>query len=129
MALYYFPRANKVFHYPTFVRNVERKIAERGFGDDIRGLIRLGTDLDWQIACGEVLAYFAFLGELDERDLLFLDVAKHLLHKPYPGAREGLILGIEHPLAWLMEGLPISTEARAMTQEEMRPYMPTQADA
>lgn len=128
MVLYYFLRANKVFHYPTFVSNVERKIAERGFGDDVRGLIRLGTELDWKIACGQVLAYFAFLGELDERDLLFLDVAKYLLHKPYPGAREGLFLGIEHPLAWLMEGLPISAEARAMTQEEMRPYMPTKAE-
>jgi len=128
MVLYYFLRANKVFHYPTFVSNVKRKMAERGFGDDIRGLIRLGTELDWQIACGQVLDYFAFLGELDERDLLFLDVAKYLLHKPYPGAREGLIVGIEHPLAWLMEGLPISAEARAVTQEDMRPYLPAKVE-
>jgi predicted nucleotidyltransferase component of viral defense system len=128
MVLYYFLRANKVFHYPTFVRNVERKVAERGFGDDIRGLIRLGGELDWPAACGHVLDYFAFLGELDERDLLFLDLAKYLLHKPYPGAREGLILDIEHPLAWLMEGLPTSAEARAVTQEDMRPYLPANAE-
>jgi len=55
-------------------------------------------------------------------------MAKYLLHKPYPGAREQLICGIEYPLAWLTEGLPISAEARAMTQEEMRPYMPTKAE-
>jgi len=126
MVLYYFLRANKVFHYPTFVSNVERKIAERGFSDDIRGLIRLGSDLDWQEACSHVLDFLSFLGELDERDVLFLDMAKYLLHKPYPGTREEQILGIVHPLAWLMEGLPISDEARAVTQEEMRPYLPAQ---
>jgi hypothetical protein len=124
MVLYYFLRANKVFHYPTFVSNVERKMAERGFSDDVRGLIRLGSMLDWQAACSHVLDYFTFLGEMDERDLLFLDMAKYLLRKPYPGAREELILGIEHPLAWLTEGLPISDEARAVTQEDMRPYQP-----
>jgi predicted nucleotidyltransferase component of viral defense system len=122
MVLYHFLRANKVFHYPTFVRNVERKMAERGFSDDVRGLIRLGGELDWQTACGQVLDYFAFLGDLDDRDLFFLDVAKYLLHKPYPAAREGMILGIGHPLAWLLEGLPISAEAAAATQEDMKPY-------
>jgi predicted nucleotidyltransferase component of viral defense system len=126
MVLYYFLRANKVFHYPTFIGNVERKMAERGFGDDIRGLIRPGSELDWKAACSHVLDYFTFLCELDERDLLFLDMAEYLLRKPYPGAREELILGIEHPLAWLMEGLPISDEARAVTQEDMRPYQPAQ---
>jgi len=128
MVLYYFLRANKVFHYPTFVSNVERKIAERGFGDDIRGLIRLGSELDWPAACSRVLDYFSFLGELDERDQLFLDMAKYLLNKPYPGAREELIRGIEHPLAWLMEGLPISDEARAVTKDEMRPYQPAKGE-
>jgi predicted nucleotidyltransferase component of viral defense system len=122
MVLYYFLRANKVFHYPTFVRNVVRKMAERGFSDDVRGLIRLGGELDWQTACSQVLDYFAFLGDLDDRDLLFLDMAKYLLRKPYPAARQGMILGIDHPLAWLMEGLPISTEAAAATQEDMKPY-------
>lgn len=122
MVLHYFLRANKVFHYPTFVRNVVRKIAERGFSDDVRGLIRLGGELDWRTACGQVLDYFAFLGELDDRDLLFLEMAKRLLHKPYPAARQGIILGIEHPLARLMEGLPISAEAAAATQEDMKPY-------
>jgi len=117
----------KVFHYPTFARNVERKIAERGFGDDIRALIRLGSELDWQAACAQVLDYCAFLGELDERDLLFLDMTKYLLHKPYPAAHQAMILGIEHPLAWLMEGLPISAEARSVTQEDMRPYLHAKA--
>jgi len=124
MVLYYFYRANKVFHYPTFVSNVERKIAERGFGDDIRGLIRRGSTLDWPAACEQVLNHYAFLGELDDRDFLFLDLAKYLLHKPYPKASEKAIRGIERPLAWLMEGLPISTEAAAMTQEDIRIHLP-----
>jgi predicted nucleotidyltransferase component of viral defense system len=122
MVLYYFYRAYKVFHYPTFVSNVELKIAERGFRDDVRALIRHGTELDWESACQQVLARFEFLGDLDDRDRLFLDLAKVLLGKPYPKAKETFLNGIEHPLAWLMEGLPISAEARAMTQEDVQPY-------
>jgi len=124
MVLYYFYRANKVFHYPTFVRNVELKIAERGFRDDVRSLIRHGVELDWETACQQVLAHFEFLGDLDDRDQLFLDLAKILLGKPYPKVKEAFLHGIEHPLAWLMEGLPISAEARAMTQSDIRPYRP-----
>lgn len=124
MVLYYFYRASKVFHYPTFVSNVERKVAERGFRDDVRALIRHGTELDWKTACQQVLARFAFLGDLDDRDQLFLDLAKFLLGKPYPRAKEALLHGIEHPLAWLMEGLPLSAEADAMTQEDIKPYRP-----
>lgn len=124
MVLYYFYRAYKVFHYPTFVSNVELKIAERGFRNDVRSLIRHGTELDWEIACQQVLARFEFLGDLDDRDMLFLDLAKVLLGKPYPKAREAILHGIEHPLAWLMEGLPISAEARAMTQEDILLHQP-----
>ena len=124
MVLYYFCRANKVFHYPTFVSNVELKIAERGFRDDVHSLIRHGTDLAWETACQQVLAHFEFLGDLDDRDRLFLDLAKLLLGKPYPEAKEAFLHGIEHPLAWLMEGLPISAEAQSMTQEDIKPYRP-----
>ena len=123
MVLYYFYRANKVFHYPTFVGNVERKMAERGFRDDVQGLIRRGSALDWQAACEQVLNYFAFLSELDDRDRLFLNLVKYLLHKPYQRASEEGIRGIERPLAWLMEGLPISAEAAAMTQKDIRLHM------
>jgi predicted nucleotidyltransferase component of viral defense system len=84
MVLYYYYRAYKVFHYPTFVSNVELKMAERGFRDDVRALIRHGTELDWETACQQVLARFEFLGDLDDRDQLFLDLAKFLLGKPYP---------------------------------------------
>lgn len=128
MVLYYFYRANKIFHYPTFVNNIERKTTERGFADDVRGLIRRGSELDWQAACEQVLNHFAFLGELDDRDRLFLDLVKYLLHRPYPKASQEVIEGIEYPLAWLMEGLSISTEAAAMTQEDIELYLPGVAE-
>jgi hypothetical protein len=124
MVLYYFYRANKVFHYPTFVNNVECKLAERGFRDDVRSLIRHGIELDWEATCQQVLAHFAFLGDLDDRDQIFLDLAKLLLGKPYPRAREAMLRGIERPLAWLMEGLPISPEAQAITQEDIELHLP-----
>jgi hypothetical protein len=70
------------------------------------------------------LARFEFLGELDDRDRLFLDLAKVLLGKPYPKAKESFLHGVEYPIAWLMEGLPISAEARAVTQEDIKPFRP-----
>jgi len=128
VVLYYFYRANKVFHYPSFVRNIEHKVAERGFRDDVRALIHHGAELDWETACQQVLARFEFLGDLDDRDEGFLDLVKFLLGKPYPKAREAFLQQIERPLAWLMEGLPISTEAEAMTREDIKAYRPD-ADA
>ena len=124
MVLYYYYRANKVFHYPTFVNNIELKIAERGFRDDVQGLIRRGRTLDWPAACNQVLSKLTVLGELDDRDLLFLDLAKHLLQKPYPKASEEAFTRIEYPLAWLMEGLPISPEAAAVTQDDIKIHLP-----
>ncbi|HSJ52761.1 MAG TPA: nucleotidyl transferase AbiEii/AbiGii toxin family protein [Anaerolineae bacterium] len=128
MVLYYFYRANKVFSYPAFVANVERKVCLGGFRDDARGLIRHGTELDWEMACHQVLSFLTFLAELDDRDELFLDLAKALLGKPYPKARATTLAGIEHPLAWLMEGLPISGEAQGLTQEDIKLHVPGQGD-
>ena len=71
-----------------------------------------------------MLARFKFLGDLDERDQLFLDLEKFLLGKPYSKAKEAFLCGIGYPSAWLMEGLPISAEAQVMTQEDIQPYRP-----
>jgi hypothetical protein len=124
MVLYDFYRAYKALHYPTYLSNVERKIAECGFRDDVRGLMRHGTELDWETACRQALARFEFLGDLDDRAPLFLDLVKSPLGKPYPKAREETLHEIEHPLAWLMEALPISAEARTMTQEDSQLHQP-----
>jgi len=63
------------------------------------------------------------LEELDDRDHLFLDLVKYLLHKPYSKSSEKMIKAIEYPLAWLMEGLPISDEAMSMNQEDIRIFL------
>jgi hypothetical protein len=57
---------------------------------------------------------------LDERDHLFLDLARYLLGRPIAEARIPAVRAIEHPLAWLMEGVPISPEAAIMRQEDIR---------
>lgn len=124
MVLYYFYRAYQIFHYSTFVANVEQKIAKRSFRDDVRGLIRTGTSLDWPAACERVLDYYVFLDEMDDRDWLFMDLAKSLLRKPSPDASVEIIQDVEHPLAWLMEGVPISKEAAGKTVEDIQVHLP-----
>ena len=84
----------------------------------------LRTSLNWSAACERVLDYYVFLGDLDDRDRVFLDLGKCLLHKPYPEARSEILKGIEHPLAWLMEGLPISEAAAAKTKEDIQIHLP-----
>jgi predicted nucleotidyltransferase component of viral defense system len=124
MVLYYFYRANQIFHYPTFVANVEQKIAKGSFRDDVRGLIRTGGSLDWPAACQRVLDYYAFLDDLDDRDHLFLDLAKVLLRKPHPKASVEIVRDVKYPLAWLMEGLPISEQAAVKTVEDIQVHLP-----
>lgn len=111
LTLYYFYHARMIFDFPTFQANLEEKLRRRGFADDVRSLIRSGERFDWETASRVVLQRFGFLGELDERDRQFLDLARLLLGKPLAEERKAAVTHIERPLAWLMDGLPISQEA------------------
>lgn len=120
LALYYFYHAKMIFHYPTFRTNVAEKLRYRGFADDVRGLIRTHQQFDWQQASQAVLERFAFLGDLDERDSRFLDLARHLLERPGSEHAAEALAQIEHPIAWLMAGIPITPEAAALRTDDIR---------
>jgi len=115
-----FYRAKKIFHYPTFVTNVEQKMANRSFTDDVRGLIRTGTSLDWSAACERVFDYYVFLDDLDDRDRRFLDLTKDLLRKPYPEATVELIKDLQHPLTPITPTQPIP-----VIPVDLTPVIPT----
>ncbi len=120
LTLYYFYHARMIFDYATFRANLEEKLRRRAFADDVRGLIRSGEGFDWQQASQAVLERFAFLGELDAHDLEFLDLARVLLNKPIPEQRRQATAHIQYPLARLMQGLAISTEAAQMSREDIQ---------
>jgi predicted nucleotidyltransferase component of viral defense system len=120
LTLYYFYHAKMIFHYPTFRANVAEKLRYRGFADDVRGLIRTNQQFDWQQASQAVLERFAFLGDLDERDSQFLDLARHLLDRPGSEHAAEALAQIEHPIAWLMADIPISPEAAALRMDDIR---------
>jgi predicted nucleotidyltransferase component of viral defense system len=123
LTLYYFYHAKMVFHNPTFRASVEEKLRYRGFADDVRGLIRTGQQFDWQQAGQAVLDRFAFLGDLDERDSQFLDLARVLLGRPVPEHETEALEQIEHPIAWLMEGVSITPEAAAWRTDDIRLFV------
>ncbi len=123
LTLYYFYHAKMMFHYPTFLANVEEKLRHHGFGDDVRGLIRVGQEFDWSEACRAVIDRFAFLGALEDRDIHFLDLARVLLHKPVSDATIETLAEIEYPIAWLMKGIPISEEAAALRRDDIQVYL------
>ncbi|HSN74070.1 MAG TPA: nucleotidyl transferase AbiEii/AbiGii toxin family protein [Anaerolineae bacterium] len=124
LTLYYYYYARMIFDYLTFRANLEEKLRRRAFADDVRGLIRSGEGFDWQQASQAVLERFAFLGELDARDLEFLDLARVLLNKPIPEQRQQVIAHVQYPLAWLMQGLAISTEAAQLSREDIQVHQP-----
>ena len=120
LTLYYFYHARMIFHYAAFRANVEEKLRRRGFADDVRGLIRADQQFDWQEASRLVLERFVFLEDLDERDRGFLHLARHLLGGSVSEHEAETLAQIEHPIAWLMEGSPITSEAAAMRQDDIR---------
>lgn len=124
LTLYYFFHARVIFDYATFQANLEEKLRRRAFADDVRGLIRSGEGFDWQQASQAVLERFAFLGDLDARDLEFLDLARVLLNKPISEQRRQATAHVQHPLAWLMQGLAISTEAAQTSREDIQVHQP-----
>ena len=64
------------------------------------------------------------MGHLDDGDRQALDLARYLLGKPVSTARLAKIQEVEHSLAWLIEGIPISPEAEALRQEDIRLFTP-----
>jgi hypothetical protein len=109
-----------VFHDPTFRANVEEKLRHRGLADDVRGLIHTDQPFDWQQASQAVLDRFAFLGDLDERDRQFLDLARVLLGRPDSEHETEALEQIEHPIAWLMAGVSITPKAAALRADDIR---------
>ena len=126
LTLYYFYHARMIFSYPSFLANLHEKIKLHAFADDVRGLIRVGQGFDWDRACRMVIDRFAFLDNLDERDREFLDLARLMLGKPVSESGQGLARHIEHPLAWLMEGVTISAEAASLRQDDIRLFTPAE---
>ncbi len=124
LTLYYFYHARMIFDYLTFQANLEEKLRRRGFSDDVRSLIRSGERFDWEMASRAVLERFAFLSDLDARDLEFLDLARVLLNKPIPEQRRQAIAHVQYPLAWLMHGLAISTEAAQLSTDDIQVHQP-----
>jgi predicted nucleotidyltransferase component of viral defense system len=120
LTLYYFYHARMIFHYPTFRANVEEKLRRRGFADDVRGLIRIDQPFNWQQASQTVLDRFAFLADLDERDRGFVRLARYLLGMTISEHEAETLAQIDHPIAWLMEGYSITTEAADLRQDDIR---------
>ena len=122
LTLYYFYHARMIFHYTNFRAKVEEKLNHRGFADDVRGLIRVDQQFNWQKASQAVLDRFTFLADLDERDREFLTLARYLLGGHISERETEKLAHIEHPIARLMENCAITAEAAALRQEDIRVF-------
>ena len=69
------------------------------------------------------IEFLVVVGELNDLDSLFLDMAKYLVGKPYPKVREEVLQTIIHPVAWLIKGISTSMDAQVMTQEDIKLHL------
>ncbi|MCS4541421.1 MAG: nucleotidyl transferase AbiEii/AbiGii toxin family protein [Euryarchaeota archaeon] len=122
LVLYYFYRTRKIFNPKIFFKNIESKFIYRKFVDDVFGFIRTDSGFSLTKAIEEVISYYSFLAELDERDKNFLSLARSLLKKSVAKEKLRIIREIKYPLAYLFDGIEISDFSRKATVEDIKVF-------
>lgn len=122
MFLYYFYRSRKVFNPKLYFKNVWEKYRSGRYVDDVSGFIRPSTSFELGGAAEKVVSHYSFLGDLDERDLRFLILARYLLGWQVPKASLPTIQKMKLPLKELFGDMKISEEASRLTIENIKHY-------
>lgn len=121
LVLYYFYRTRKIFNPKIFFKNIESKFRSKKFVDDVSGFVI--TEFSLTKAIEEVIPYYSFLRELDDRDENFLSLARFLLKKAVAKEKLKIIRRIKHPLAYLFSGIEISEFARKAIVEDIKVFL------
>lgn len=121
LVYYYFFRAGKIFSWKGLRANLEGKLVDKRFGDDIKPFLRPDVSFDAPAAIREFLDAFAHFGEPDAQDEEFLALAKGLIGRTTSARKLAKTAHVVHPLKALMHPISITAEALAMTVEDIRP--------
>jgi predicted nucleotidyltransferase component of viral defense system len=122
MVLYYFYRSGLVFHPKTFFNNLDAKFADFHYATDLQPYLRTDESFDWPTACQQIRQHLSFLEDLDERDMEFLLLARHLLKDGDMPTEWFVPEDAEKPLLWLFNDIEISETARNITLNDIVVY-------
>lgn len=120
MTYFYFYLSGKVFNWNVLKANLEEKLQDRRFGEDIKVFLRRDISFDPVQAGRRFLERFSFLGEPDSSDEKFLALAKVLVGRTKSPKKIARGLASTHPVKELMGSIPITSEAAALTVRDLQ---------
>ena len=120
--LYYFYRSKKVFNPKVYFRNLSEKYESERYVDDVSKFVKPSVQFSLKAVTTQVMSYYSFLEELDERDEDFLALARLLLGGQIAKKRLPVIKQIKYPLKHLFKNLQISQVAKEITTDQIKIY-------
>lgn len=120
MAYYYFYRSGRILNWDVVKANLEEKIGDKKLGEDIKPFLRPDVEFSAPEAMRRIIADLEFLGQPDERDTEFLALAKGLVGRTTSPKKLAKTSHVVHPIKTLMDPIPITPEAAAMTVDDIR---------
>jgi len=120
MFLYYFYRSRKVFNPKVHYGNLSKRYSSEKYVDDVSTFIKPTVTFSLKEAAQQVISYYSFLKELDDRDKDFLALAGLLLGRKVAKKSLAKVKKVQKPLKHLFKDLQISPEAREISKDEIR---------
>lgn len=120
LLLYYLYRERIIFEPAKFFKSIKKKFKAKDYVDDLSYYIRNVETFSMPRYIKRVLAFCSCLKELDERDLDFIILARHLLGQKIAKENIERMQSIEYPLRELFGKIKISSEARNMRIDDIR---------
>jgi len=124
MFIYYLFRVGKVYNPKLDLVAVRNRLSNKQYVDDVTGYVKQRVSFSLAEAALSVIADSKFLGELDERDRVFIALARSVLKKKQQASKShrDAVKQITHPLNELFQPeLSITSAARKITLEEIKP--------
>ncbi len=125
MFIYYLFRVSKVYNPKLDLVAVKNRLSNKQYVDDVTGYVRQGIDFSLAEAALSVIVKSKFLGELDERDKVFVALARNVLKKKQHTSKShsNAVEKITHPLNELFQPeLRVTPAARKVTLEQIKPW-------
>lgn len=103
LLLYYFYRSKKIFNPNLFFKSIKGKFMSKKYVDDVSGFVKVDTQFSMEKGVRKILSFFSFLSHFDNRDVVFLMLAKYLLSKEIGQKKVKEISNIKLPLRYLFK--------------------------
>lgn len=112
LLLYYLYRERIMFEPVRFFESIKKKFKSKDYVDDVSYFIKEPKAFSMSNYIRRVLTFYSYLKELDEEDLKFIILARHLLGQKISRKDIAKIRSIKYPLQTLFGKIKISAKAQ-----------------